>query len=132
MHNDRDKSYHDLLKEKGVKSKRDVKFNKPESVLLIGCGSIGERHLKNLLEIYSGEIFVYEMNEERLEYIIKTYGVKSIELEEGMKKCDAVLICTEPILIWILQRMLLKMTVIFCRKTDFSFLKVLKLLKPKK
>lgn len=93
-HNDRDKAYHDSLKEMGFESKRDVKINTPKSILVIGAGSIGERHINNLKEIYSGEILIYEANSERATFICKTYDVKNVTLEEGLKSCDTVLICT--------------------------------------
>jgi predicted dehydrogenase len=38
--------------------------------LIIGCGSIGKRHINNLIKLKVGEVFVFDINKERLNEII--------------------------------------------------------------
>jgi len=67
--------------------------------LVIGCGSIGERHIKNLLALGVKNIIAYDPNRERMELIRTKYGVK---IEGGLdsaleKELDAALVCTPPV-----------------------------------
>lgn len=66
-------------------------------ILVIGCGSIGERHIKNLKSLASAELFICDRDKERLEYIRDKYGVKFFQTyEEAFSKeaINAVLVCT--------------------------------------
>jgi len=67
-------------------------------IFLIGCGSIGERHLKNLISIKAGEIFCFDTNIDRLKEISSKYKVDFFtDINEGFKqKPDLVLVCTPP------------------------------------
>lgn len=66
--------------------------------LVVGCGSIGTRHIKNLLAIAAGEVIACDTNESRRqtlarEYNIQTYSsfTEALELEPGI---TAVWVCT--------------------------------------
>ena len=66
-------------------------------VLVIGCGSIGERHIKNLKSLPLSQLLACEQDEQRLEYIKKTYEIKGFkDYEEAFasEAVDAVLVCT--------------------------------------
>jgi len=68
--------------------------------LVVGCGSIGERHIMNLKKVAPHSIIdVYDSNCERLEEIKQKYSV--IKVEESVldsNKYDCVLVCTPPVL----------------------------------
>jgi len=62
--------------------------------LIIGCGSIGTRHLKNLKSIFNGEIIAYRTRNKKVrklenEYHIKTYSNLTEALDQNP---DAVLV----------------------------------------
>jgi len=65
-------------------------------LLVVGCGSIGERHIQNLVQLGAGEIVACDLKEDILERMEEKYGVKtSSNLEESLgEKPDAVLVCT--------------------------------------
>lgn len=66
--------------------------------LVIGCGSIGERHIQNLLLLKAGTIFVCDTDINRLTSIKKKYST-GIFTDVDMalnQNPDAVLICTPP------------------------------------
>jgi len=48
-------------------------------ILVIGCGSIGERHIRNLKNIGLDDISVFDPNTERLKYIEQRYHTKSFD-----------------------------------------------------
>jgi predicted dehydrogenase len=67
-------------------------------ILIIGGGSIGQRHFKNLIELGVREIGVLDINQEKLKELEKRYRVKiyrdlTLALKENW---DAVFICTPP------------------------------------
>lgn len=67
-------------------------------ILIIGGGSIGQRHLKNLRKLGIKEIGIIDIDEKRLhrakeKYQVKIYRDSRAALEE---KWDAVFICTPP------------------------------------
>ncbi|MHA7733136.1 Gfo/Idh/MocA family protein [Nitrosopumilus sp. S6] len=66
--------------------------------LVIGCGSIGQRHIKNLKKISKKfEIFVFDNNKILEKNIVKEYKVFSIK-ENSMYSdfFDCILVCTPP------------------------------------
>ena len=69
-----------------------------EELLVVGCGSIGERHLRNLLALGAGPLVACEVNPERREQMARTYGVPAVAtLEQGLdRRPRAALICTPP------------------------------------
>ncbi len=69
-----------------------------EPLLVVGCGSIGERHLRNLLALGAGPVLACEPDHARREAVVRTYGVEAVaSFEEGLARHPrAALICTPP------------------------------------
>lgn len=67
-------------------------------ILIIGGGSIGQRHLRNLNKLGVKEIGVLDINQEKLRELAKKYQVKIYEnLTSALReKWNAVFICTSP------------------------------------
>lgn len=66
-------------------------------ILVIGCGSIGERHIKNLQSLGVAEICACEQDRQRLKHIRDEYKIKVFQnYEEAFtnEAIDAVLVCT--------------------------------------
>ncbi len=63
--------------------------------LVIGCGSIGERHISNLVSLSAGEILAYDENPERLSFISGNYNIKTYDnIDYALKESiDAFIIC---------------------------------------
>jgi predicted dehydrogenase len=66
--------------------------------LVIGCGSIGERHISNLQSLSAGEILVHDVDSERLALIREKYQVRTyVDFDEALKQhIDAFIICVPP------------------------------------
>ena len=47
-----------------------------KSIAVIGCGSIGERHIRNLKAITTATITACDPDRQRREYILNTYGIQ--------------------------------------------------------
>jgi len=67
-------------------------------ILVVGCGSIGKRHIGNLLRLDAGEILACDVREERRGEVeerwgIETFGNLSTALEQ---RPDAVLVAVPP------------------------------------
>lgn len=64
--------------------------------LVIGCGSIGKRHIRNLKNLSVHDIIANDIREDRLEEVKKAYGLRTyIDIEEALKQePDAALITT--------------------------------------
>jgi len=68
-------------------------------IFVIGCGSIGERHIKNLRVTYPDfQIMATDISTEILSLMEKRYHIQTCKtLEEGFKTgIDAVIVCTPP------------------------------------
>ncbi|MFC1992252.1 Gfo/Idh/MocA family protein [Chloroflexota bacterium] len=65
-------------------------------VLVVGCGSIGERHIRNLTDLKMGEIIAHDVSPERRRELEKQYGISTFgNLDEALtRKPDVALICT--------------------------------------
>lgn len=65
-------------------------------ILIVGCGSIGERHIKNLKSFLKGNILACDLNESRLGCIRKKYGIDTYKNYNKAlsKKVDCVMVCT--------------------------------------
>jgi len=71
---------------------------KPLKIFVIGCGSIGERHIKNLKSLSTGNILTQDINSGQLSLVKEKYNIETYEdIEDGFdQKPDAVLVCTPP------------------------------------
>jgi len=65
--------------------------------LVVGCGSMGERHIRNLKSLKAGEIVACDTNKNRL-CAMKKYNVKLYDdFEQALaQNVDAVIVCTPP------------------------------------
>lgn len=63
--------------------------------LVLGCGSIGKRHIRNLKNINAGEIIAYDVKLERCHDVEEHYGIRtSRDLEQSLaQRPDVALIC---------------------------------------
>jgi len=64
--------------------------------LILGCGSIGKRHIANLLELSAGEVFAYDPNPERRLEVASRFAVQAVDdpapvLADGV---SAVFVCS--------------------------------------
>jgi predicted dehydrogenase len=64
-------------------------------ILIVGCGSIGERHLRNLKKIFGGEILVCDNDESKLQRISQIYKVRTfLNYDDALKEKPCLaLIC---------------------------------------
>jgi len=65
-------------------------------MLVVGCGSIGKRHIRNLRALEAGEITAHDVRPERCYEVEQEYGVKTYSnLDEALaQKPDVALVCT--------------------------------------
>lgn len=65
-------------------------------ILVVGCGSIGKRHIRNLKVLNAGDIIAYDVSVDQRCYIEREYGIKTYHsLEEALaQKPDIAIICT--------------------------------------
>jgi len=69
----------------------DMKF------LVVGCGSIGQRHLQNLRNLSAGEIIVYRVKKRELSEIEEKYCVRTYtDLDEALDQNPAAVLVTNP------------------------------------
>lgn len=65
--------------------------------LIIGGGSIGKRHMKNLLTLQAGEIFAYDPRPDRRAEITQELGIPTVDsLEKGWEQKPTVAFITTP------------------------------------
>ena len=64
-------------------------------ILVIGCGSIGERHIRNLLSL-NQEVWVYDKDLTRVSEMIEKYKVGVFDFKGQHIKMDAFVIATPP------------------------------------
>lgn len=66
--------------------------------LVIGCGSIGERHIRNLLSLSASEVSVFDIDARRLAAIADKYKIKTYnDLSQAFSQApDALVICVPP------------------------------------
>ena len=71
-----------------------------ERFFIVGCGSIGQRHIHNLRALGARDIAAFDPCAERLTFVAQEYGVTPhASVEAGMaERPEAVLICTPPYL----------------------------------
>jgi predicted dehydrogenase len=72
--------------------------NKNIKVLVLGCGSIGQRHISNLRAIGVGEVIACDLDPYRAAVVREQYGISvfSCFSEALQDSPDAALICTHP------------------------------------
>lgn len=75
-----------------------IKQNNNLKGLIIGCGSIGERHLHNLLSIGIKNMIIYDKDEFRVNQLSKKYNVKkSTDINSALSfEPNFTFICTYP------------------------------------
>ncbi|HVS36731.1 MAG TPA: Gfo/Idh/MocA family oxidoreductase, partial [Gemmataceae bacterium] len=65
--------------------------------LVLGCGSIGKRHLGNLLSAGAGEVFGFDVRADRAEEVRRQYGVTAFtDLEQAFSTRPDVVLVTAP------------------------------------
>lgn len=66
---------------------------------VIGCGSIGERHIRNLKTLSVSDIIAYDVDLKRLNFIKQKYKITtSSTIDNGFKQNpDIALVCTPPV-----------------------------------
>jgi predicted dehydrogenase len=69
-----------------------------EHLLVVGCGSIGQRHLANLKALGAGPLLACDIDPARREAVAQTLDVETVAtLDEGLRaRPRAALICTPP------------------------------------
>ncbi|MEE9214600.1 MAG: Gfo/Idh/MocA family oxidoreductase [Thermodesulfobacteriota bacterium] len=68
-------------------------------ILVVGCGSIGKRHIRNLLSVNAGEIIACDINDKKLNDVKEEFSIKAFSnVEEALNinKYGAAFICTPP------------------------------------
>lgn len=63
--------------------------------LVLGCGSIGERHIKNLLSL-GQEVYCYDKVLKRMEDMVNKYQISVYDFKSQHLPIDAFIICTPP------------------------------------
>jgi len=71
--------------------KKENKIN----FLIVGCGSIGQRHIENLLSLEQKNIKIYDTDYVLAKKISKKFNVEQLEILD-FKKVNCTLICTPP------------------------------------
>ena len=64
-------------------------------VLIVGCGSIGERHTRNLLSL-GQEVLVFDKDPLKEEVLVNRYGVSVYDVKSHHLPIDAFVIATPP------------------------------------
>lgn len=63
--------------------------------LIAGCGSIGRRHIQNLISLNEKNIIGFDIDKNALDFVKKDYSIDiSDDFEKSLKKVDTVFICT--------------------------------------
>src|SRR5712692_5860206 len=66
-------------------------------ILVVGCGSIGQRHIRNLLELDAAEVLAFDVREDRRREVENQNVQVLANLEEAWKKSpDAAVIAVPP------------------------------------
>ena len=67
-------------------------------ILVVGCGSIGKRHIRNLMHIDAGRIIACDARSERARDVEEQYGVTTFDsFEQALCQApDVALVCTPP------------------------------------
>lgn len=69
----------------------------PLRLLVIGCGSIGKRHIGNLLTLNAGEVLVFDVRGDRRGEVAARFGVATVDdLDEAWRRHPDVALITVP------------------------------------
>lgn len=68
----------------------------PETVAVLGCGSIGQRHIRNLLTLGVGQIVAFDRDPERLRLAAALGAAPASSTSAALAGAAAVLVCTPP------------------------------------
>lgn len=65
-------------------------------ILIVGCGSIGQRHIRNLIALNAGDIIAHDISQERLSAVAKEYNIRIYHIIDHAlaQKPDVAFICT--------------------------------------
>lgn len=70
---------------------------RPRRFLVIGCGSIGKRHIRNVLELRAGEIDAFDVRPDRRDETRSQFAVETVDsLEAGWARSPDVALITVP------------------------------------
>jgi len=65
--------------------------------LMIGCGSIGQRHIRNLQFLRAGEIIAFDIASAKLEEVQRKYGVTAVsKLDQAWAQNPDIVLITTP------------------------------------
>ncbi|MBI4843590.1 MAG: Gfo/Idh/MocA family oxidoreductase [Nitrospirae bacterium] len=68
-------------------------------LLVVGCGSIGKRHIRNLISMKAGSVTGCDADAEKLEYVKNELSAEGVpDLDEALRRnsYDAAFVCTPP------------------------------------
>lgn len=66
-------------------------------ILVVGCGSIGKRHIGNLKALKAGEIIAFDVRGDRRKEVESLFGIESVsDMEEAWKRCPDAAMITSP------------------------------------
>ena len=66
-------------------------------ILVIGCGSIGQRHIGNLIRLEAGELIAHDVDAARRDAVKSQFGVGVVaSLEEAWERAPGVVLVTAP------------------------------------
>jgi predicted dehydrogenase len=70
---------------------------KPPRFLVLGCGSIGKRHVGNLLALKAGDVLGFDVRAERRQEVRSRFGIEAVEdLEQAWQYRPDVALITAP------------------------------------
>jgi predicted dehydrogenase len=64
------------------------------AVLVMGCGSIGSRHIRNLKTLGVPRVIAYDSDSTRVERVSKDYGIEGLRELKDLEQVDAAFVCT--------------------------------------
>lgn len=65
--------------------------------LVIGCGSIGKRHIGNLIALDAGEIIAFDIRADRRQEVKSRFGIETLDnLDEGWGRAPNAVLITVP------------------------------------
>ncbi len=65
--------------------------------IVIGCGSIGQRHISNLIALDAGRVIAFDTQSEQRHMVEENFKIKTVStLEDGWKECPTVALIAAP------------------------------------